>query len=605
MPKTKKTLLPLDLAGYDVYIEDTTDPSEYFRVTNLPSVFTGGRNSFLLGGSTYLENGSEIQLEIIDAAGNTIYQSLVNNYVEGNSKMISVEIYDDVAPGFATIIVMGKAIQTTTGQQFPTEWNGVYNVRWSKRIVVDYDLKNTSPLRFLNQPEVLVEEKRFYNLLSASYDTIQIPFTASLTPLLFSATQVGYSIAAETPTTFSADLTDGKITGSITINGNRRTIDLPLTSILNSTRAFSKGHLISSSINNGKIKQIYLTSGSYTASFDSVTYNVTSSALIEYATISTSSVNIPISYASLRVSNLNTVSGELYKFRVYNKIATNTADYKLIGDIYVTTEEIFVSSSIRGNVPIGDIFLAKNYQNNWYADELVVNTGLRNQLYTVSGSAAYYDPSVSATPFLSSSDSVLLSSIYATVPIDLSTNKFSNQVSQSGYFIGTTNSYTLFPTSEYTLTMDAYYKKTSGSITLVGNTPKVDIYLVGMDGTKIVDNNPLGQKIGELTVSGDVQWYQARQFNFYPAIGTSGKIGLRFVVSNGFWNFSNISVKPASDTQFSPDEALILLPNSEGHNELLQYKIEFFDINNNSANVSAITIPTFFTGSAIDLGTLP
>ena len=32
---------------------------------------------------------------------------------------------------------------------------------------------------------------------------------------------------------------------------------------------------------------------------------------------------------------------------------------------------------------------------------------------------------------------------------------------------------------------------------------------------------------------------------------------------------------------------------------------EFFDINNNSVNVSAISTPVFFTGSAIDLGTLP
>ena len=198
-----------------------------------------------------------------------------------------------------------------------------------------------------------------------------------------------------------------------------------------------------------------------------------------------------------------------------------------------------------------------------------------------------------------------MSSIYADVPVNLSENKFANSISASGYFIGTKQPYTLFATSEYTLKLDAYYTLNSGSISLVGNTPKVDIYLIGTNGTRIVDNNPLGQKIGELLVKSENRRFQQQQFNFSPAVNLSGSIGLRFVVSNGFWNFSNISIKPASDTQFSPDEVTFLVPNTEYHNDLLQYKIEFFDINNNSVNIAAMSIPTFFTGSAIDLGTLP
>lgn len=605
MPITKKTILPLNLLEYDVFIEDTSQISEYFSVTNLPPSFAGGRNSFLIGGSDYLQNGSEIQLEILDSKGNPIYQSMVPSYVEGNSRMISVEVYNDTAPGFATIVLMGKAAFTTSGQPIPTEWQEAYNVRWTKRILVDYDLKNTAPIRFEIPPEVLVEEKRFFNINSSSYDTYDIPFTASLTPLIYSPVQIGYGIDAVAPSTFSADYASSRFTGSLTINNITKTVDLPVTDILSKTKAFSRGYLISSSINDGFIKKLLLRSGSYTASIDSINYKVTSSVKLQYYTISTSSVNIPISYASLRISNLSTVSGEIHKLRVYTKVTTNTSDYKLVGDVPITTEEILVSSSIRGNVPIGNIVQAENYRTNWYSGKLAANTGNRKQLYTISGSAAYYNSSITTdTLALTSSNNVLLSSIHAYVPVDVSTNKFSGQVSQSGYFIGTKESYLLFPTSEYTLTLDAYYKKTSGSITLVGNTPKVDIYILGVDGTRIVDNDPLGQKIGQIEVSGDSQWFEGTQFNFFPNIGSSGKIGLRFAVSNGFWNFSNISIKPASDQQFSPDEALLVVPNVEYHNELLQYKVEFFDINNNSVNVSAISTPVFFTGSAIDLGTL-
>ena len=606
MAITKKTILPLNLLEYEVFIEDSAQISEYFTVTNIPQSFTGGRNSFLLGGSDYLQNGSEIKLEIIDSNGNTIYQSMVPVYVEGNSRMISVEIYNDTAPGFATIVLMGKAIQTTSGGSIPSEWQDVYNVRWTRKILVDYDLKNTSPIRFELQPEVLVEEKRFYNINSSSYDIYSIPFTASLTPLIYSPVQIGYAIESISPSVFTEEHKTGKLTGSLTINGVSESINLPITNILNKTKSFSKGYLIKSPLTGGFIKQIYLKSGSYSTTLESIVRNVTSSMQLQYSVVNTSSVNIPISYASLRVSNLSTVSGEIQKCRIYNKITTNTTDYKLVADVPLTSEEILVSSSIRGNIPIGDITQAKDFQNHWYAGTLQANTGNRKQLYPVSGSLAYYDSSNTTGTFvISSSNDTLLASIYANVTINTGTDKFDGQVSESGYFFGTKNSYLLFPTSEYTLKLDAYYRKTSGSVNLVGNTPNVDIYIIGISGSKVVGVDPLGQKIGQLKVLGNSQWFESSEFNFSPAIKQSGLLGLRFVVSNGFWNFANVSIKPASDPQFSSDEVSLLIPNVEYHNELLQYKVEFFDINNNSVNVSAISTPVFFTGSAIDLGTLP
>jgi len=606
MAITKKTILPLNLLEYEVFIEDSAQISEYFTVTNIPQSFTGGRNSFLLGGSEYLQNGSEIKLEIIDSNGNTIYQSMVPLYVEGNSRMISVEIYNDTAPGFATIVLMGKATQTTSGGSIPSEWQDVYNVRWTRKILVDYDLKNTSPIRFELQPEVLIEEKRFYNINSSSYDTYSIPFTASLTPLIYSPVQIGYAIESISPSVFTEEHKTGKLTGSLTINGVSESINLPITNILNKTKSFSKGYLIKSPLTGGFIKQIYLKSGSYSTTLESIVRNVTSSMQLQYSVVNTSSVNIPISYASLRVSNLSTVSGEIQKCRIYNKITTNTTDYKLVADVPLTSEEILVSSSIRGNISIGDITQAKDFQNHWYAGTLQANTGNRKQLYPVSGSLAYYDSSDTTGTFvISSSNDTLLASIYANVTINTGTDKFDGQVSESGYFFGTKNSYLLFPTSEYTLKLDAYYRKTSGSVNLVGNTPNVDIYIIGISGSKVVGVDPLGQKIGQLKVLGNSQWFEGSEFNFSPAIKQSGLLGLRFVVSNGFWNFANVSIKPASDPQFSSDEVSLLIPNVEYHNELLQYKVEFFDINNNSVNVSAISTPVFFTGSAIDLGTLP
>ena len=385
MPKIKKTLLPQNLAQYDVYIEDTSDMSDYFNISRLPSAFTGGRNSFLIGGSYYLQDNSEILIEILDSEGNPIYNSIVPNYIEGNSRMMTVEIYDTTPSGFCTIIIMAKAIVTSVGQPIPNNWQNTYNVRWTKRVLVDYDLKNISPIKFLNNPQITVVENRFYNINSSSYDTLTTNVTASITPNLTTGKQTGYTIKAVSPTTFSADYyNNGIITGSLIINTNNKdNIYVPITKILNNSTAFSYGYLISSSINNGIITNLYLTSGSYTASLYGSVYNITSSARLRYSIVNTSSVNIPISYANIRISNLNTVSGEIYKCRVYSKVTTNVADYKVIGDVYTNTSEILVTSSIRGNLPIGDIFVANNYEDNWYAGSLEKNTNLRTQLYTV------------------------------------------------------------------------------------------------------------------------------------------------------------------------------------------------------------------------------
>lgn len=617
MPKTKKVLLPLDLIGYDVYIEDRSANSDYFQVSRLPSVLTGGKNSFLIEGSDLLQNGSEILVEILDSQKNTIYQTFVPDYSEAGAKMISIEVYDDVPAGPAYIVIMGKATRKVDGTGIPAEWQNVYNVRWIKQVLVDYDVNNISPIVFEKTPQISVVENRFLSILSSSYTTQTASVSASLTPSTAFSVQSGYSIKAFNKL-LSLNYIDPTITGSFTINQNTRTINLPLTKILNDSTAYTYGYYLEFPITSGSIiKSISLTSGSYNAVINNTSYVVTSSAVLQYSTLNTSSTNEPVSYANIRISNLNTVSGELYKVRVYSKVATSTSNYKLVADVPVVSEELLVTSSVRGNFPIGDIRQAQTVSQNWYAGELTGNVGIKSVIYPVSGTLTYYNPSVITNQFtVSSSNNVLLAALNANVPIvenspfkiipstTLTSSKYDGQAGTYGYFIGTKRYVQLFPTTEYTLQFDAYYKTVSASAYLEGVTPKVDIYIIGTNGSKLATDNPLGQKIGQVTVSGETQWFEQKQFNFTPNLPTLGDVGIRFVISNGFWWFSNISLKPASDPQFSPDEVQILVPNTEYYNELLQYKVEFFNIDNSSAPISAISIPTFFTGSSIDLGSI-
>jgi hypothetical protein len=603
MAKTRKTLQLKNLAKYDVLIQDTSPTSAYFQVTNLPSSFVGGRNSFLLAGSSALKSASSIQIEILDAEGRPIYQNPVQKYIQGTSRLVSVEINENTVPGFATIIVLGQATVLPNGQPVPPNWQNSYNVRWTKKILVEPNIRNTSPLILQNTPEVFSEENRLYGAGTSSYTTSSITFTASLSPTLYSSFQIGYTIKAEAPTVFSASYAGGYITGSMLVDGTSASLYLPITDVLNDTTAFSTGHLIK--IADGRtVDKIYLRSGSYNTPLFGTTSAVVNTANLVYSQLDTVNTSSKVSYGKLRIVNLNTVSGEIFKFRVYSKVATDYSDYKLIADVPVTTSELLVTSSIRGDLPIGDFDISPTASINWYCDRLETSS---NVVYPISGSTAYYDSSTPVLPFtLNVTDDILLRSIRAEITSS-DNQKFDGPISSSGYFIGNINPVRVFPTTEYTLDFDAYYKKTSASINLTGVDPKVDIYLIGVGSTTIIDNNPLGQKIGTLTLpmGAETYWFQDQQFNFTPQLAVDGTVGIRFVVSNGFWYFSEISLKPASDRLFAPDEATILIPNTEYYNEYLQHKIEFFDINNNSTDVTAISVPTFFTGSVTDLGTLP
>ena len=489
----------------------------------------------------------------------------------------------------------------------PEFWQTKYNVRWVKNVLIRPTVQSVSPIRFLNQPVVSVNEVRFFNVLSASYDTYNVPFSASLSPLYNFGSHVGYGIDAVGPSTFSSDHFGGKITASITINQTKVNVDLPLTNVLNVEKSISYGYLVQSPIDTSKfLNGLLLKNDIYSASIYGKQYLVSCSVGLEYYKLNQQQTKVPISYANLRISNINTVSGEISKVRVYSRGATSNADYKIIGDVSATTEELLVSESVTGYVPIGNFYTTPNFSDNWYAGGLELNSDRRSAIYPISGSDSYYNPSISSSNFaISSSNQFLMNSVYAGIPIDGATNKFVGTVSQSGYFIGNKSFIELFPTTEYTLQFDAVYSSQTASINLNGKAPRLDIYLIATSSGNFIVNNPLGQKIGEVVPSTMMERYERKQFNFTPTTGPTLNTGIRFVITNGAWYFSNISLKPASSLKFSPDELRLLVPSKDYFNEVLDYKVEFFDLNNNSSQVVAVAPPTFFTGSAIDLGTLP
>jgi hypothetical protein len=176
MAVIQKTLFPKNLDKYAILVNDTQSDSKYFKITELPDTFTGGKNAFLIAGSEYLVPDTKIQIELKDSAGNIIYhepgeglisssvngEPFVSEYFEGVSKVVAVYVYPDTAYGPCTLTILGELgeYQDTNGLTLPVplDWENKYNVRWQKQIDVNPSLANTTKIRFYKRPTVSITE---------------------------------------------------------------------------------------------------------------------------------------------------------------------------------------------------------------------------------------------------------------------------------------------------------------------------------------------------------------------------------------------------------------------------------------------------------------
>jgi len=151
------------------YITDTNPNSDYFVISELPDTFSGGKNAFLIAGSDKLLANTEVKVQVRDAAGNVCYiefsNGLPTEYYEGNSKVVAVYVYPTLTSfGPATITILGQL------KDVPTEWSGLYNVKWQKQVNINPALANTTRVRLYKRPLVTISEilEPLYSIVSGS-----------------------------------------------------------------------------------------------------------------------------------------------------------------------------------------------------------------------------------------------------------------------------------------------------------------------------------------------------------------------------------------------------------------------------------------------------
>ena len=171
----------IGLKNLDVFIEDPGYNSDYFKIIDCPSILTQGKSSFLIGGSQYLKSGVDLKVELVnDENDEVIYTTPVFGHLEAGSRRVSIEVYEDVTPGSHTLYVVGELNPSTVS--VPQEWQGTYNVRWSRQITISGTGVNTEPIYFYKQPSITVKEIFRGYLDTPTQLTSSVYLTGSGTP---------------------------------------------------------------------------------------------------------------------------------------------------------------------------------------------------------------------------------------------------------------------------------------------------------------------------------------------------------------------------------------------------------------------------------------
>ena len=536
----------LNLDKYKTFIEDADPNSLYLKINEFKDVFTGGKNGFVIEGTPYLRETTEVKIEIKDVTGNTIYVEPGDGtpeYYEGLSKVISTHVYDDtpIGEGLVTILAELKEYidENGTVRPVPDEWKGVYNLKWQRRITVNRNFPNEDKVRFYLRPTVEIEEivKPVYNInLPTVTRTGEVSGIAELPLAGTDITNYGggtiYRLQLSSGSWNRA--VDENVVSVPSLNYNSRVLEVLNDRVVLVDRPYT----VNGVVNN-------FTSQSFTTTFE----DIEQQEFLES--------NIISSYAKLTIRRLSTFVGDVARVKIYRKSRNTLEDFQFVQDITLEATEFLVDYQADST---NELYYGNFYGNNLYN-------------YWISGSDDH--PIQPNTNILANSARI----------------DYQSSIGGTQKLI-TSQSFTFSEGVEYTLSHNLLYRG-GGS-----NTAYVKSYL---------SSSTYLQEINNTTYSTDLLQRTVISTNFIADKTDDAKLVFEFVgdttdsiTPSPEWYISAISLKSAEQTSFSPDEITFIqpIPRKIGE-EIFDFRFDFYDINNNFIPVTVTATKLFDGGNDI------
>ena len=526
----------LNLSNFQVFENDEQPNSEYFRITELNETLTGGKNGFLIEGSEHLKESTEIKIEILDVDGNPIYFEPgdgVPEYYEGNSKLIAIHVYDDVSIGIGKITILGEL------KTYLSDLDEVLDIpnEWKGVYNVKWE-KNIQINKNVSNETIV----RFYKRPTVKIDELVKPiFTKNIPQITQTGSLSGISQNPPSGTDLSKwragvnyklKIEDGISNWTSSVDDN--TISVPsLNYSANVIEVLSNKEVM--------VDTPFTSSDASVGDFFPAPYTTTFE-FVEGQTITDSALTG--SFAKINFNNLKTFVGDVARVKVFRKSRNTIGDFQFVQESKLESSELLkdITTTTDTELSYGR-FDENNLSNYWVTSSddhpVTINSDILNASVKID-----YDESEGGIQTLSTSGSFEIS---------------------SGV--------------EYTLN---FRTLKSGSV----GTPSIRAYFSGSNYEQnflTIDNSDIYNT--RQTVSQNIL-----------ATDTATDTYLKFDIDGGDWYISNVSLKNAQDTSFSPDEFTLIqdIPRKLAI-ETFDFKFEFYDINNNYIPVD-VTSTKAFTG---------
>ena len=618
------------LADIPTLITEEGIDSKYFQIFGIPEELPTGKSSFIVGGSPFLKSGVKLKIEIIDSKGEVIYTEPVFGYRDGVNRRVSIEIYDSSQVGEAIFTLLGEIDPAKSDVPIPTEWQGVYNVKYTRRLSINPTLLNVQPIRFHKQPYVNVvpltnafkeyiqqpEETRILTaeLVSSktagtsaqttdvvtqeqsypeedqaekSFDFMSLYNSAAFRQSSFSNFRMPFTFQSFSPPTGNANLIvssgsldDGMIGKNIIINDPQVDTNSPniptnytipsqysssIIDITNDTTAnLAKAFYVTGDDGSTKYPVNLSTNQTFTCSFSPIPTEQDS--VINYFDL-----------ADIRLSRLRTFSGDVKYVRVFaiSQGAQTEQQFDLLGEFPLESQELLFDYDNIKSGRTGFFFNQTKIDNYW-------NAFGGNRATTATGSYG-----------------LAQTGSFIRYAMDISG---SNADLNQEIMAQTSQSFSLSKNVPYELSFKLYGSKTPKTTsTGDGNKARIDFLISGSD---FKPNHEFGGTYGRRILSidfddsnGDIDLRKFKSYDwnktylsgmFIPLTSGLGKLQIR--ASSGRWHVADVSLRPAADTNFSPEIARIFseMPPSRNRPETVKFLLEF--VNNDGKKADAVII---------------
>lgn len=538
--------------GYDTlntyYSDSSLLSPDIFDISFFPNNLTVGKNLIKFRGNlNSLKIGAPIDVEILDSNGDPIYSEFIDYIDQDGSRVLSIYIYEDTAPGDATIIFVTE-ITKINDQQIPNNFQNQLNAKWTRTIPVNPLDVNTSTVIFDNLPKVTISENVGVQL-NRTYTNGQFP--------IYNTGQISFISQNNQPT---AILTGGKFNGDM-INGTLSvpapSNPLPTSDINASSNSYTS--TISKVLNDTTLQldfpyEIFDTQNNFSHtfnSFDNSTFQIDYEATPQYTPTQNSE-----SFALIQISDLEPDTGDISRIKVYLNSAGTVGTFEQVNDILLPNTEIFIdsTSSLTPDKSLGIFETQSIIDTYWEGHSYKGNTEITAPTLTWTTSSINNATAITGTLDLSNSNNVY-------------TFQLKDQF--SGIFVSQ---------SMYTVTLDAFAQKSSNL------NPILSIYASGSAFTFDSTDNfnqllpkKIGKKIGEIECLGTSKRYDDISFEFNS--DQSGTGVLLFVVESGDWQISDIRTLTDAEYGYTPNYTRFRteIPTKIKSGNQLSFKIEYYN----------------------------